>query len=117
MTKAENKHTNNNVNQQNRCSWEGISYIIKCSISSTNLVNLLLTNSSITRDTVFQTTCSHSETPQTLDSSANMKLKFILLVLLVYNNDTRKCLLSPILASCCKDLNGYNANICCVVPS
>ena len=41
MTKAENKevlmHTNNNVNHKNKCSWEGISYIIKCFISNTNL--------------------------------------------------------------------------------
>jgi hypothetical protein len=35
-------HTNNNVNHKNICSWEGISYNIKCFISNTN-VNFVLT--------------------------------------------------------------------------
>jgi hypothetical protein len=54
-------------------TWEGISYIIKCFISNTHLVTLVLANSSES-SYCLPDTCSHSETPNTLDSSASLMI-------------------------------------------
>jgi hypothetical protein len=57
-------------------TWEGISYIIKGFISNTNLVILGMANSSES-PYCLPDPCSHSETPNTLDSSANVKSAII----------------------------------------
>ena len=57
-------------------TWEGISYIIKGFISNTKLVILGLANSSES-PYCLPDPCSHSETQNTLDSSANVKSAII----------------------------------------
>jgi hypothetical protein len=57
-------------------TWEGISYVIKGFISNTKLVILGLANSSES-PYCLPDPCSHSETQNTLDSSANVKSAII----------------------------------------